>query len=88
MRDFDAACAERERQIDHVGDVIDIGAVHHGVDGERQLAPHHVGGERTLARECALIAGDMIGGLLDAVLDGDLHVIEAGVVRAGPASCR
>ena len=53
MRDFDAACAERERQIDHVGDVIDIGAVHHGVDGERQFAPHHLGGERALACECA-----------------------------------
>ena len=48
-------------------DALDIGAVHDRVDGERQLEPHHLGGERALARERALVAGDVVGGLLGSL---------------------
>ena len=68
---------EPERQIDHVGDALDIGAMHHEIDGERQAEPHRLGGERMLALERAAIAGDMVGGYGVGVLDRDLHVIEA-----------
>ena len=37
VRDLDPARAERERQHHHVLDVINVGAVHHSVDGERDL---------------------------------------------------
>ena len=50
MRDLDAAGAERQREVDHVGDALDIGAMHDDVDGERQTEPHRLGGERALAR--------------------------------------
>ena len=53
--------------------------MHHHVDGERQAELHDFGRERALARRGAVIAGDMVGGFLLAVLDRDLHVIEAGV---------
>ncbi len=77
MRDLDPCGAEREREIDHRSDVRDIGAVHDRVHGEGQLQSHHLGRERALAREGAVIAGDVVGGTGLAVLDRDLHVIEA-----------
>ena len=40
--------------------------------------PHDFGGERALARERALVAGDVVGACGLAVLDRDLHVIETG----------
>ena len=88
MGDLDTGCAERERELDHVGDALDIGAVHHRIDGERQVEPHHLGGERALLRERAAIAGDMVGGLRRYVLDRDLHVIETGIGQQARASCR
>ena len=57
--------------------------MHDHVDGERQTEPHDLAGERALAREGAVVAGDVIGGCLLAVLDRDLHVIEAGVGERG-----
>ena len=59
--------------------MIDVGAVHHGVDGERQPSRDDFGGERVLALVCALVAGDVIGRCRLAVLDRDLHVIETGI---------
>ena len=37
MRDLDAARAERKRERHHLADALDIGAVHDGVDGQRQI---------------------------------------------------
>ena len=79
MRDFDPAGAERQRQRHHVCEAIDVGAMHHRVDRQRNLQAHDLGGKRALAREGAFIAGDAIGAGRLAVLDRDLHVIEAGV---------
>src|SRR5262245_43641211 len=83
MSDFDPAGAERQRQIDHGVDALDIGAMHDGVDGEWQLEPHHLGCQGALARKGAVIAGDMIGGLPLAVLDRDLHMVEPGLGQRG-----
>ena len=68
-----------ERQIDHVGDALDVGAVHHQIDGQRQAEPHRLGGERVLALERAAIAGDMIGRHRIGILDRHLDVVEAGL---------
>ena len=68
-----------QRQIDHRLDARDIGAMHHHVDGERQAELHDLGGERTLARRGAFVAGDVVGGGFLAVLDRDLHVVEPAV---------
>ena len=78
VRDLDAACAERQCEIDHLADAVDVGAMHDRVDGQRQPVPHDLGRERALARERAVIAGDVVGGGGLAVLDGDLHVVEPG----------
>ena len=78
VRDLDPARAERERERHHVLDVIDVGAVHHGVDGERDFEMHDFGGERALPGEGAFVAGDVVGGSALAILDRDLHVIETG----------
>ena len=61
MRDLDAARLERQRQIDHLADALDVGAMHHEIDGQRQAEPHRLGGERVLALERAAIAGDVVG---------------------------
>ncbi len=66
-----------ERQIDHLGDALDVGAVHHQIDGERQAEPHRFGGERMLALERAAIARDVIGRHGVGVLDRDLDMVEA-----------
>jgi hypothetical protein len=67
--DFDPAGPEREREIDHAADPVDIGAVHHSVHGERQLVPDDLGGERPLPGKRAVIAGDVVSGCSVAVLD-------------------
>jgi hypothetical protein len=58
--------------------VINVGAVHHSVDGERDFEMHDFGGERALAGEGVFVTGDAVGGRTLAVLDRYLHVIEAG----------
>src|SRR5262245_37663210 len=79
MRDLDPAGAKREREIDHAADPVDVGAVHHGVHGERQLVPNDLGRECPLPGKRAVIAGDVVGGCSIAVLDGYLHVVEPGL---------
>jgi len=79
MRDLDPARAKREREIDHVADPADVGAVHHGVHGKQQLMPNHLGRQRPLPGKRAVIAGDVVGGCRVAVLDRDLDVIEPGL---------
>ena len=44
---------------------------------------HDLAGDRTLACRCALVACDVIGGCLVAVLDRDLDVVEACVGERG-----
>ena len=59
--------------------------MHDRVDGERQFEPHHLGGKRALAREGALVSGDVVGRGFYAVLDRDLDVIEPGLHQLGEA---
>ena len=77
MRDLDAGGFEPEREIDHVGNAPDVGAVHHEIDGERQTEPHRLGGERCFALKRTAIAGDVVGRHGVGVLDRDLDVVEA-----------
>ena len=86
MRDFDAAGAERQREVNHGADAVDVGAVHDRIDGQRKLQPHHFGRERLLAGEGAFIAGNVVGGGALAVLDRDLHMVEAGIGELARAS--
>ncbi len=53
--------------------------MHDRIDGQRDLETDHLGRQRAFARKGALIAGDVIGARFFAVLDGDLHMIEADV---------
>ena len=57
--------------------------MHDQIDGQRKTEAHDLAGDRTLARGCALVAGDVIGGCLLGVLDRYLHVIEACVGERG-----
>ena len=59
--------------------LLDVGAVHDGVHGERQLVPNDLGCECPLSGKRAVVAGDVVGGRGVAVLDGDLHVVEPGL---------
>ena len=53
--------------------------MHDRIDGQRNFEIDDFGRKRALTRKGALIAGDMIGARFFAVLDRDLHVVEAGV---------
>ena len=86
MRDLDTARAQVERQRNHLRDPIDIGAVHHDVDGERNLQRVDIGGKRPLPYECALVPRDAIALSLVAVLNRNLHVIESGRRQADPTA--
>ena len=57
--------------------------MHHGIYGERQIELHDLGRKRALSGEGAVIARDMVGGRSDAVLNGNLHVIETGRCERG-----
>jgi hypothetical protein len=61
VRDFDSARAKGEREINHLGDPVDIRSVHDAIDGERQLLPHDFSRQRSFPGKCARIAGDMVG---------------------------
>ena len=63
MRNLDPARAKRERDIDHLADPVDVGAMHYGVHGEQQLAPSDFGRKRPLAGKRTVIPGDVIGGI-------------------------
>ena len=86
MRDLDPGSLQRQREIDHVADAFDVGAVDDEIDGERQAEPHRFGRERIFALERAAIAGDMIGRHRVGVLDRDLDMIEARP-PTGRAAC-
>ena len=60
MRDFDPLGLQRDREIDHLVDVRNIGAVHDYVDCKRQTEPYHFGRKRNFALERAGIPGDVI----------------------------
>ena len=77
--DLDAAGFQLQRKIDHLGDALDVGAMHHQIDGERQAEPHRFRRQRVLALERAAIARDAVGRHGVGVLDRDLDVIEAGL---------
>ncbi len=79
MRDLDPLGAELQRQRHHLGDMIDVGAMHHGIDGERNAVPRHLGGQRFLALVRALVARDVVGRARLVVLNRDLHVVEPGI---------
>src|SRR5215211_4662001 len=83
MRDLDAARPQRQGQLHHVGHALDIGAVHDGVDGEREAEPHHLGGSGSLALISAAITGDLVRGGGRAVLDRDLNVVEPRLIEGG-----
>ena len=55
----------------------------HGVDRQRQSEPHGLLRHGALARIGALVAGNVVGGGSNAVLDRDLHMIEAGLREGG-----
>src|SRR5947199_6537092 len=59
--------------------MIDIGAVHHGINGERDAEPRHLGGERLLACIRAFVSGNAVSRRSVAVLDRDLHMIKTGI---------
>jgi hypothetical protein len=83
VRDLDPADAER----DHCFQAVDVGAVHDGIDRQRNFQIDHHGRERALARKCALIAGDMVGAFFFAVPDRDLHMVEAALHHNSPLGC-
>jgi hypothetical protein len=57
--------------------------MHDCIDGERQPEADHFGGEAALARIAPAVSGDVVGGGRLAVLDRDLHVVEAGFGQDG-----
>jgi len=77
VRNLDAARAKREREIDHVADPLDVGPVHHRVDREQEVVAHGRGRQRPFFAKCAPVPGDAVGGRSVAVLDRDLHMVEA-----------
>ena len=49
MGDFEPARAELDRELDERADLMEIGAMDDGVDGERHAGPGHIAGEGALA---------------------------------------
>jgi hypothetical protein len=76
VRNLDAARAEREREIHHLGDPVDVGAMYDRIHREEELAPDDLGRECAFPDKCARIAGDVVGGLSVAVLNRNLHMVE------------
>ena len=76
--DLDAVGVERDGHVDHVGQLVEVLPVHHGVDGERQAEFAGPAGGFELLR-VALEAGDAVGEFGFVALEADLDVVEAGI---------
>ena len=74
--DLDAVRVELQRQIDHGLQVMQVLAVHHHVQGERQACPAHELGGGDLLLVAAGVAADAVAAAGLAVLEGDLHVVQ------------
>ncbi len=59
---YGVAFEPERRRSTFVGEVLDVGAMFHEIDGERQAEPHRFRRERVLALKRAAIAGDVVGG--------------------------
>ncbi len=90
VRELHPVGAERDRQVGDLAEALDIGAVQHGVDGERQSGAGEQGGRG----ELALVPGgtlepgqpgDAVGLPGVGVLDGQLHVVQPGRGEFGGA---
>ena len=79
MSDLDTPCTERHGQFDHLAGARDIGAMDHGIDGQRQAIVGDGFGDDLFLRVGAFIIADPVGGFSFGVLDRELNVIEPGV---------
>jgi hypothetical protein len=78
VRHLQAAGAESQGQFDEVGQAVQVLPVDHGVERQRQAGGAHDRGEGQLAGMAAGVAADAVGAARFRVLDGELHVVEAG----------
>ena len=83
--DLHSPGAERRRHFHQGGDAADVGAMDHGIDGERQPKPDHGLCERKLARVRPAIAGDAVRAVRLDVLQRELDMIEPRLFQPGPA---
>ena len=77
MGNLDTARAERDRLVNHAGDVVDIDTMNDGVDREQNAEPHHFSGKSTFARIGAIVATNPVRRGSVTVLNRDLDVVEA-----------
>src|SRR2546430_9029034 len=87
VRKLDALGNERFRQQDEIAHLVEVLAVQHHVDGEREaeLLGPAVGGELVAVGRGA---GDVVGELFVRRLDADLDVVEPGAPQRGEAVLR
>ena len=79
MRDFEPARAKLDRKIDEGAHLMNVRAMDHRIDGERQALLDDVTGEGALALPRALVMAEMVVGLLIGALKGELGMVEAGI---------
>ncbi len=82
MGDLEALGAKLDRELDDLVQMVEVLAVHHGVDGQRQADRGDLLGERQLLGMAVLVAADPVGALGPAVLDAELEMIEPGIGQA------
>ena len=81
--DLHAGGVELDRQLDHLGELMEVLAMNDGVDGERQAGARDHAGDVELLLVGVLVAGDAVGDARVAVLEADLDVVEAGLRQRG-----
>ena len=78
MGDLDAPRPQFQRHLDHVRHAVEILAMHHHVERERQAGGAHRVGEARLAGMRAFEPGDAVAGVGREVLEAQLDVLQPG----------
>ncbi len=77
MGDLEPPSFKRQRKIDHLAQSIQVLAMDDSVDGQGKSGRLRLPGESELLRLGAGIVADALGGLNLAILEAELHMIEA-----------
>ncbi len=76
--DLEPAGPQLPGKIDHLADAVEVPAMHHRVDGQRQVELAHPAGDLRLAGESAAVAADLVGRGGVRPLHRKLHVVQPG----------
>ena len=83
MGDLDTPRAQGQGKLEQVLEMVEVLAVHHGIDGERQAALADPAGELQLARLGAAVIADALRRFGLGILEAELDMVQPRLDQGG-----